>query len=850
MKKGLLLCIFIALFCAFNVRGQEQAQPSPTPGVAPASNGTAPTTNPSVDAAPTTVEATKVGAPAAQPVGLPSPMERAQPVRLVRFEKPPVIDGKLDDEVWNQAAVFDRFFQTQPGDNIQPSQPTIMKMGYDSKNLYLAFQASEQPGRVRATVAKRDDILEDDNVRVYLDTFNDKRRAYIFIFNPLGVQQDGIQAEGTGADYSVDVVMESRGMVTPEGYTVEVAIPFKSLRYKAGKDQPWGLHVFRNLKYHNDEENSWMPIFRDKSGFLTQQGQITGIEGITGERTLEVIPSLTLSETGKRVRALPQRVFPNDPLLSTSPDRFVNQPLDFDPGLTAKLSISSAMVLDLAINPDFAQVEADQTVITANQRFPIFFEEKRPFFLEGIDIFRTLLTPVHTRAIIDPDVAVKFTGKQGRNTYGLLFASDNAPGNYSEEERTDPDILPGIQRFLDKNSYIGVLRLKRDVGKENSLGLIATTYNFIERHNHLGGFDGRFRINPQTTLQFQVLGTHSRRFYYDPDQNRNIYRTGNALGYAYRYEMTGRHFSYGLFGNGRTRDYRADVGFTRRININNKELMLRYNSEPKTKGRLVSWQLFNLAQAQFNFQGRSQFFNNNSQVSFNFRRQSYLGFGFQQGYERIFEDEFGARRSAARAGAFAGDDNERSVNRKVFYIFAGTTPSKKYSFYTEAVYTKGAFDFDFGNGLRYPRVSPAALLDPDAPLDPGPGNELFIVAGATYQPTDTLRLSLDYTKSRLTRHDTGLVAFDDNIFAFRATQQFTRFTFLRARADYDTLAANIRAQLLFGYTPNPGTAFYVGYNDDLNRNGFNPFTGNLEPGFRRNGRTFFIKMSYLFRRSW
>lgn len=820
----------MVLLCSFVAQGQQPATQEMS----------------STATEPSTTTSTAVAA-GVDPV-LPLPSEKAKPVRLVHFDEPPVIDGKLEDAAWKQAAVFDKFYQTNPGDNIAPSQPTILKMGYDAKNLYIAFHAFDAPGRVRTTVAKRDNVLEDDNVRVYLDTFNDQRRAYVLIFNPVGVQQDGLLTEGTGEDYSVDIVMTSQGTVTEDGYIVEVAIPFKSLRYKAGKDELWGIHAFRQIKHLNNEQNSWMPIFRDKSGFLSQQGYLTGLEGVLGERTLEIIPSLTISETGRRVTALPDIASSLPP--GVDPGRLVNEPLKFDPGLTAKFGFSSNLVLDLAINPDFAQVEADETVITANQRFPIFFEEKRPFFLEGIDIFQTQLTPVHTRAIVDPDVAVKLTGKKGRNTFGLLLASDNAPGNYSEEERADPEIRPFIEKFIDKNAYIGVLRLKRDVGKENSLGLIATTYNFIEKHNHLFGIDGRFRTNPTTTLQFQVLGTNSRRFFYDPDTDQNIYRTGNAIAYGFRYETLGRHFSYGLYGNGRTRDYRADVGFTRRTNINNEEFMLRYNSEPKTKGMLVSWSVFNLAQAQFNWQGLSQYFNNNFQVSFNLKRQSYLGAGYQQGYERIFEDEFGARRSASQAGAFAGEDGGRSTGRKVMYMFAGTTPSKKYSLYLESVYTMGAFDFDFGAGPRYPRVSPGALLDPDAPLDPGPGNEFYLIAGGSYQPTDALRFSLDYTKDKLTRYDTQRVAFDDNIFTFRATHQFTRFTFARARIDYDTLASNVRGQFLLGWTPNPGTAFYVGYNDDLNRNGFSPFTGDLEPGFRRNGRTFFIKMSYLFRRSW
>src|SRR6185295_9591759 len=253
----------------------------------------------------------------------------------------------------------------------------------------------------------------------------------------------------------------------------------------------WGVHFQRVIKRFNDETDSWMPLSRDRTGMLNQAGHLTGLEGISTERTLEIIPSLTLSETGKRVATIPPALLNADPLL-LDPGRFVNEPVKFDPGLTLKFGFSPQVTLDFTLNPDFAQVEADETVVTANQRFPIFFEEKRPFFLEGIDIFRTPLQAVHTRTIIDPDYAVKLTGKLGRNTFGLLLGNDNAPGDFRGDERLDA----GNFRFLDKNAYLGILRLKRDVGKESSIGLIATSYSFIEKHNLLGGVDGQFRLNP------------------------------------------------------------------------------------------------------------------------------------------------------------------------------------------------------------------------------------------------------------------------------------------------------------------------------------------------------------------
>ncbi len=773
--------------------------------------------------------------------------EKRSPLRIARFDKQPLVDSRLDDEVWQRATILKDFYQTQPGDNTPPSQPTEILLGYDERFLYIGIRATDEPGKVRATVAKRDEVLKDDHVRIFLDTFNDKRRAYLLIFNPLGVQQDGIYTEGQEPDYSVDIVMESKGRVTDAGYCIEIAIPLKSLRYEAGEGKPWGIHVQRRIKHLNDEEDSWMPLIRGNAGFLMQAGHITGLENIATERTLEIIPSLTISETGRRVPALPSDILRANSSLADS-GRFINQRVAMDPGLTMKFGITSNITLDLALNPDFAQVEADQTVVTANQRFPIFFEEKRPFFLEGIDIFQTPLRAVHTRTIIDPDLALKLSGKRGRNTFGLLMASDNAPGDFSEEERTDPLIRPGIERFLDKKSSIGILRLKRDVGKESNLGLIATSYNFIEKHNHLGGIDGRIAINPQTTLAFQLLGTTSRQFFYEPNVDKENYRTGKGFGYYAQYLRGGRHLNFTLSGQGRTADYRADVGFTTQTNINDWDFLVRYNSEPKPDAVLISWSLLHSSHARFDWQGRMKYSYQFPRLLLNFKRQTFLNIYGYTDYLRLFEEEFGARRTATQAGVFFGAPERRTVYKGIL-IDAGTTPSKKYSAAVSIDYAWNNFDYDFGAGPKFPRVSRAALADSQAPLDPGTGDALYLTASFTWQPTDALRTSLDYTRSRMVRDDTKRLAYDQNIYSLRSTYQFTRFTFARARIDYDSLRANVRAQFITGWTPNPGTSVYIGYNDDLNHNGFSPFTRKFEPGFRRNGRTFFIKMSYLLRRN-
>jgi hypothetical protein len=394
----------------------------------------------------------------------------------------------------------------------------------------------------------------------------------------------------------------------------------------------------------------------------------------------------------------------------------------------------------------------------------------------------------------------------------------------------------------------------------------------VDQYNELAGFDSRFHINKATTFSAQVLVTHSRFPFFFSDVGQTLDRKENGFIYATDYNMNGRHFGYEYSTVGRTRYYRSDVGFNRRTNTNNHNLFVRYNSEPHPKARLVSWRVYDDVSTNFDWQGRSQIWNNEAQIQFNLHRQTSIGIGSDQGYERVFEEEFGMKRpagsncAATNTCTFSGNDSQRSAPNYGYYVFANSTINKKFNFNSFANQSYGNLDYDFGAGPRYPRVSIPAITarnaqaagkcngsNPlaicNAPFDPGPGRFFNMNAGITYQPSTPLNLTLSFTKQRLRRDDTHLLAFDENIVSLKGTYQFTRFIFARGRIDFDSLASNYKGQFLFGWTPNPGTAFYVGYNDDINRNGFSPFTSQLEPGFRRNGRTLFIKMSYLFRKS-
>src|SRR5438477_9410355 len=487
--------------------------------------------------------------------------------------------------------------------------------------------------------------------------------------------------------------MESKGTLTPDGYTVEIAIPFKSLRYEAGKNKLWGVHFYRRIKRINNEFDSWMPIDRADSGWMSQEGHISGLEGISTERTLELIPSLTVSETGKRKGTLtPAQI--NSGLLD--PGKFVNEPIKFDPGLTGKYALTPNITLDFALNPDFAQVESDQLVVTANQRFPIFFPEKRPFFLEGTDIFSTLVSAVNTRSIVDPDAAVKLSGKSGRNSFGILVASDNGPGNLDENDRAyineSPSYIIGkdhptsseiaavlakqsqLRHIVDKNSLVGIVRARRDIATDQSyIGFLATSYDFAGTNSRLAGFDGLYSINRQTTFSWQVLGSTSVNDFFFADTGKTLHRRESGAGYAFDYNRNGKHLVVDLSGIGRTQFFRTAVGFQTRVNYNRQGLLVQYTTEPKPKAKIISFQIYDNPSVLYDWQGRMRVSNNEVQALVNLRRQGQVGIGLDSGYERLLEEEFGAKRQPGvncvitKNCTFAGASGERSTyNNKVY----------------------------------------------------------------------------------------------------------------------------------------------------------------------------------------
>src|SRR6266567_8381881 len=348
-------------------------------------------------------------------------------VRVPRIETTVHIDGVLDEDVWKQAALLTGFSQYRPVDSRPAEDSTQVLVFYAPDGIYFGIRAFEKHGNVvRATLADRDNIGADDNVQILLDTFNDRRRALLFAVNPLGVQQDGVRSEGlAGAaggqnagfrfdgvvDLNPDYVYESKGRVTPRGYEIEVRIPFKSLRYQSGATQDWGIQIIRTTQ-HTGYEDTWAPVVRASASFLIQSGTLKSLTGLRRGLVMDVAPEFTSRLDGTPV----------------SPTSYHYHNIDPELGVNVRWGVTQNLSAAGTVNPDFSQVEADVGQVTVNQRFALFFPEKRPFFLEGLEQFDTPNALIYTRRITSPIVGAKLTGKVGGTAVAYIGSVDDDGG--------------------------------------------------------------------------------------------------------------------------------------------------------------------------------------------------------------------------------------------------------------------------------------------------------------------------------------------------------------------------------------------------------------------------------------
>jgi hypothetical protein len=733
------------------------------------------------------------------------PQVRRLGVSIPRVARPPALEDFLEMRpsaaLEGKLAKVEGFVQQTPSDGKPSTQHTEVYLGYDEKHLYFVFVAfDDESGKVRARMSRRENISDqDDWVEVALDTFHDQRRAFLFDCNPLGVQWDALFSEARGEDSSFDTVWSSRGKVTTEGYVVWMAIPFKSLRFTPQAAQTWGL-VFTRWIPRVPEKSTWPHVSSRIQGRMNQAGTLEGLENISPGRNIQLIPYGTY----RAFRALDERD-PNAP-------RFAGKRAEFDGGLDAKLVLKDSLVLDVALNPDFSQVESDAPQVTVNQRFEVFFPEKRPFFVENASFFQTPINLLFTRRIADPQFGVRLTGKVGKYSIGALFADDQAPGK---------GVLPG-DPLRDTRARFGVVRVNRDIFRGSTIGFIFTDREFEQSYSRVFGVDARFKLGENWVATFQGVTSDTKRL----DGTR-------LAGPAYDFELrrSGRQFDYEFGYSDRSRGFRTDSGFLRRADIRQYRQEIGYRWRPEGKF-LIAWGPDMETEAVYDHSGTrldlAQFFS----LEWELVGQTEVGLIYGATRERLRPQDFpglpAARDfSAAARGFWFRSDYFRWVS------FGG--------------------EFFWGRAIN---VEPPAGQEPV--LADGTGGELRL----SLSPATALRIDNTYLFGRLLDRSTRSSIYNNHIIRSKWNYQFSRELSARVIFQYEAVLANpaftslettknFNADFLLTYLVNPWTALYLGYNSNLQNINIVPTPTGSEVvrtnRFINDARGLFVKCSYLFR---
>ena len=745
-------------------------------------------------------------------------------VTIGRAAQPPNLDGRLDDAVWETATYVNDFVQIAPVEGAPGTEETEVWMAHDRDNLYFAFHAHyTDPGMIRANRADRDEIGGDDRMSVLFDPFLDQQRAYQFSVNAYGVQSDelvnadgsrgasrsrspqsrsgggsrgGRSSSGGGSglsnsgqfgvrgDRSWNALYETRGRMVEDGWTAEMAIPFKSLRYPALAGEGgrrWGFQITRVIR-GKSEAQSWSPISRGVAGQLTQFGVLEGLSDLSRSRNLEILPELT----GARLGAL-----------DTSNGAFDNQDPFGDLGVSVKYGITPNLTADMTYNPDFSQIESDQPQIETNQRFALFYPEQRPFFLEGQEIFQTAtpLTLLHTRTIVDPRFGGKLTGKVGRTTLGVIVADDEAAGRL--DDSADPRFGTTAQTFVGRARY--------DLYPESYVGAIMTAREFGHDYNRVGGVDGRFRLGRTHRFSFMGVGSETQSTEY-----------GFLRGPAFEADFTrqGRNLSYGAAYGSVDPEFWTETGFLPRWNLRQATANVGYRWWPEST--LITWGPTVNYLRLYDHAGVLQDEQVQGQASFQFRHNISVTANMSRDLERFEEVDF--RKSGY--GAFG------VISSRLVSVVGGINRGDGI-----------LYSYDgFTNPLTASPYQRAILGESTT------GN--FLISG---RPSSRWRSDLTGIFSRLLDPTAAAEVVDVKIFRTRTTYQFTDRLLLRYILEHNTFSKTLGNNLLMTYRINAGTVAFLGY-DDRYRQGrrIDEFLFPTA-ALQRTNRAVFGKLSYLFR---
>jgi hypothetical protein len=728
------------------------------------------------------------------------PNERPN-LQIGRAAAPITVDGELDDEGWSSAGIATSFSETYPGDQTVPPIGIEVWVTYDAENLYLAYLVEDRPDRIRANMSDRDAIWQDDYVGMILDPYGDNAWAYFLAANPFGIQGDTKIMNGGQEDVGFDVVYESEGRITDSGYQVELAIPFRSLRFPNAPSQEWNLTFWITHPRESRSTYSWAAMSRDDPCSLCQLGSVSGIAGVRPGGKVELLPAVTGSQSGTLVdRSAPTAGLDNDRLTA-------------EPSLGLKYSFTSNAIADLAVNPDFSQIEADAAQIDVNTTFALFFPERRPFFQEGSDLFSTPIDQVYSRSINNPSAAAKFTGRFGRTSVGYI-------GGLDEDT---PIILPFEDRSMlaaAGHSYSNVLRYRRTVGTSSYVGGLVSDRRYLDDggSGSTVGVDARFMLTRSLALEGQLVASRTVE-QVDPDllpasdgevafgDGHTAAFDGESFGGYAAYvsvEQQARHLFFDLDFWRSNPTFRAANGFVTQNSINRSILVGGY---------------------------RLYF-----EDSFVERLTPHFITGYWWNHDGVRKDEFAW---LSLEGRFKGQTNAQlqfllvSNERFLGQDFRGLRRVEA------SVYSNFSDPVKLGGGVSYGR-SIARNLDV-----PEMGRALEIEAEGTFRPWSRLVVQPAVDYFRLSSEATGDELFSGYILRTRVNYQFTRRLFLRLITQYNDFARRLDVDPLVTYKVNPFTAVYVGSTHDFVE--YPLGAGGPHEGFYQTDRQIFFKLQYLFR---
>ncbi|MBI4503129.1 MAG: carbohydrate binding family 9 domain-containing protein [Gemmatimonadetes bacterium] len=752
-------------------------------------------------------------------------LKRQLDVHPPRIEATATVDGALDEPAWGQVALLTGFSQYQPVDGRPAEDSTQVLVWYSPNAMYFGIRGYESHGAVHATLAQRDHIESDDYIQIMLDTFYDRRRVLVFGINPLGVQSDGVRAEGQvsapGAmpgqvDLNPDFVYESKGRVTPFGFEIEVRIPFKSLRYQSVAVQTWGINVLRRVQ-HSGYDNTWTPARRANASFISQEGTLSGLTEMKRGLVLELNPFAT-----GRADGLP----------GTTPGGGWHYDASPDAGLNLRWGATPNLTLDGTINPDFSQVEGDVAQVAADPRFALFYPEKRPFFLEGLDQFSNPNRLIYTRQIVSPEGGLKLTGKVSGTNIAVISALDDTAAS-----------------FTGSHPLYNLFRVRRDVGRQSSVGVVYTDKIDGANFNRVAAADSRIIFRRMYYAEFQAGMSATRSggvTTRGPLATATVDRTGRKWGF---------HYTFLAFDP----DFQAQSGFVSRTGIVQWGAANRFTWYGRrgaviealtTRPELTGvWKYSDFLHGSSPLETRSS-------VTATFTLRGGWTLEAKPAWESYaFDPAVYAAYGVRRVVGATADTVRYVVPGRVSGVYGSTlrlaTPRFRQFSADVTVYPKR--DIDFREGAVAPSLSVNATLD--------------------WRPNEKIRISPLVSHLHRNRARDGTRIESQSVGRLKLEYQLSRPIFLRFVGQYtaqerDALrdprtdepillysagrgayvattrqtTNSLRVDWLFSYQPNPGTVIFAGYGNSLTEPDAFSFSD-----LRRVSDGFFVKVSYLFR---